>query len=73
MNKLIHIATITEVEIVDLFLAKDERTLLDKIENYLSNEVKFNTKEEVKDYFEKTYDYLYVNFHEELVDLDELT
>jgi hypothetical protein len=49
MNK-IHIAAITDQGVCDIFTASTERKLLDKLEKYLSNEVKFNTLKEFEDY-----------------------
>jgi hypothetical protein len=48
--KQIHIAAITESGVCDIFTASTERKLIDKLENYLSNEVKFNTLQDFKDH-----------------------
>ena len=48
--KKIHIAVITECGVCDIFTASTERKLIDKLEAYLSNEVKFSTKEEFQNY-----------------------
>jgi len=49
MNK-IYIAAITEVGCCDIFTSTSERGLLNKLEQYLSNEAKFNTLQEFQDH-----------------------
>lgn len=49
MNK-IYIAAITEPGICDIFTSTSERGLLNKLEQYLSNEAKFNTLQEFQDH-----------------------
>jgi|688.fasta_scaffold2207367_1 hypothetical protein len=55
MNK-IYIAAIADSQITDIFVGKSERELLDKLENYLSNERKFNTKDQFENYIEEYYE-----------------
>lgn len=63
MNK-IHIAVITESGICDIFTSTSDRGLLNKLENYLSNQFKFNTLQEFEDhiYNNKVYEQCEVFF-----------
>lgn len=49
-KKQLHIAAITEPGVCDIFTATTERNLLDQLENYLSNEAKFNTLQDFEEH-----------------------
>jgi hypothetical protein len=74
MKKQLHIAVITDSGICDIFTALTERGLLNKLENYLCNEKKFNTKQEFEDYLydnEDPYERCEVFFEVQELDLSE--
>jgi hypothetical protein len=73
MKKQLHIAVITESGICDIFTALTERGLLDKLESYLSNTVKFNSKQEFENHFydNEQYEFCEVFFKIQEIDLSE--
>ena len=72
MNKTIHIAAINGCGISDILTASTERKLLNKLEEYLSNEAKFNTLEDFENYLYDNEEYsdLEVFFKVQEVDFD---
>ena len=67
-----HIAAVNGVGLSDIFIATTERKLLDKLEEYLSNEAKFNTLEDFENhlYDNEVYSDLEVFFKVQEVDFD---
>ena len=67
-----YIAAVKGVGLSDIFIATTERKLLDKLEEYLSNEAKFNTLEDFENYLydNEVYSDLEVFFKVQEVDFD---